>query len=119
MTDREAHPPLDLETIRRLLDAGVMLAAPLSAGWTTLSLENLQEWYADPVAYQAKCEGVSVEELQAYERAQGKLPCPALTRQGRPCRGDVGQAHTPAEWVRRLGERCYTHQERDTGGSRR
>jgi hypothetical protein len=119
MANREAQPPLDLETIRRLMDAGVMIAAPLSTGWTTLSPEDLQEWYADPVAYQAKCEGVSVKELQAYKRVYGNLPCPALTRQGQPCRGFVGHAHTPAEWVRRRGERCFAHQERDTAKSRR
>jgi hypothetical protein len=62
---------------------------------------------------------VSVAELEAYERAHGNLPCPALTRQGRPCGGFVGYASTPAEWVRRIGERCYAHQERDTARSRR
>jgi hypothetical protein len=119
MTDREAKPPFDPETIQRLLDAGVMIAAPLRHGWTTLSVEDLQEWYTDPLAYEAKCEGISVEELQAYDRAHGNLPCPALTRQGRPCGGYVGHASTPAEWVRRLGEHCYQHQERDTAMSRR
>jgi hypothetical protein len=107
MADREVRPPLDLDTIRRLLDAGVELAVPLRTGLTTLSPEDLQEWYANPLAYDAKCAGGSVEELLAYERAAGNLPCPALNSQVQPCSGLVGRARTPAEWVRRLGERCY------------
>jgi hypothetical protein len=119
MADREACPPLDLDTIQRLIDAGVLIGLPLRGGWTTVSAEEIQEWYVDPVAFDAKQEGVSIEELQAFEQAHGNLPCPALTRQGWPCGGYVGHAHTPAEWVRRLGERCHQHQERDTARSRR
>ena len=119
MAAREARPPLDLDTIRRLMEARVSIFVPTRQGLLALSLEELATWYADPLAYDAKLEGVSVEELLAYEQVHGNLPCPALTSRGQPCRGYVGHAGTPAEWLRRRGERCYQHQERDTARSRR
>ena len=119
MVNREARPPLDLDTIRRLMEAGVSMAVPKRQGLMTLSAEDIAVWYADPFAYDATCAGVSVEELLAYERASGNLSCPALMSEGRPCQGLVGRPSTPAEWGRRRGERCYQHQERDTAHARR
>ena len=41
MADHEARPPLDLDTIRRLMDPGVLIGLPLMGGWTTVSAEEI------------------------------------------------------------------------------
>ena len=99
--------------------AGGVILGSVPASWGSRQVEvapgDLGLFLADPRAWAAMVCGVSVADLDEYERFGQRPRCGGVTAKGKPCQRSLGNysvngSSDPADFVRRhRSERCVLH----------
>jgi hypothetical protein len=117
------HPsvslPVDHKTLMQVLNcldaAGIEFILDQAPNdYYTLYPSEVMEYLVNPEAFLAEAAGVSVEDYQAWQAAEGAIQCHAQTKNGRRCRNlvvDTDEYLSPRQWAALQARKptCWAH----------
>jgi len=109
------------DVIQAILDIGVEMRAPFvwdggppgyPTGYPFRCPDEVLAYEKDPDAFEASVFGITFEQLIAFRRADGRLRCSALKKDGSQCQRLLHSEFYADQWVKRSKKiRCPAHRK--------